>query len=87
MVRHSFQLAESFGDIESTKEMTHTLYLKDANWLDIGVFVLSIGALGWVVFTLLTNRKLVKGKDFGHNQVSSTEQTLASDSPVSSLYS
>jgi hypothetical protein len=55
--RHSFQLAEAFGDIESTKEMSHTLYLKDGNWLDIGVFLMSIGALCWVVVTLITQAK------------------------------
>ena len=65
--RHSFLLAEAFGDIESTKEISHTLYLKDGNWLDIGVFLASICALGWVVANLITEPKVGRGSPSAHN--------------------
>ena len=55
--RHSFQVARAVEHIESTIEMSHTLYLKDGNWLDIGVFVASLWAFGWVVATLITRPK------------------------------
>jgi hypothetical protein len=63
--RHSFQVAKSFEYIESTKEMSHTLYLKDGNWLDIGVFLASIVALGCVVATFIAQLKDSKVKDSG----------------------
>jgi hypothetical protein len=58
--RHSFHRAEASRHFGET--ITHTLYLMDANWIDIGVFVLSIAAFGWVVVTLKTQLKGNEGK-------------------------
>ena len=65
--RHSFQVAEAFEYVEATKEMSHTLYLKDGNWLDIGVFLASVWALGWVVATLITQPKASEAKFLSHD--------------------
>jgi hypothetical protein len=59
--RHSFQVARAVEQIGSTMEMSHTFYLKDGNWLDIGVFLASLLAFGWVVATLITKSKVSEG--------------------------
>ena len=55
--RHSFEMAKASQSIELIKQMSRTLYLKDANWLDIGVFFASISALGWMIATLIVQPK------------------------------
>ena len=65
--RHSFQVAKALEQIESTREMSRTLYLKDGSWLDIGVFLASLLAFGWVVATLITQSKGSEGKFLSHN--------------------
>lgn len=47
--------------------MSHTLYLKDGSWLDVGVFLASVWALGWVVVTLISKSKAGRWKVFHHN--------------------
>ena len=55
--KHSFEMAKASENIELIRQMSRTLYLKDGNWLDIGVFFASISALGWVVVTSMVQPK------------------------------
>ena len=67
--RHSFDIAEARHGSDSM-EMSHTLYLRDGNWLDIGVFLASICALGWMVAILILHFRARRGSSSINNDLS-----------------